>query len=424
MTKRVFMGLLATASGLVLAACSAEPVVNEAASGFDGHGHGHGAESAGEEYERGPHGGRMLRVGDLALEVTIFEAGVEPQFRLYPFFQNEPLDPASVSASIDLIRLGGQVDRFRFTAEGDVLVGDGVVTEPHSFDVQVRASANGVSGHWEYESHEGRTVIARAQADAAGVAVEAVGPVALTQTVDVYGVTDFWPHARVDVRGWLPGRVTAMDVTVGDTVRAGQRLAQITATESLRSYAVTSPINGVVLERHAAVGGPTGAAPLYVIGDPEQMHAELFVYSADLTKIDVGQPVSVRSLDGARVFEGVVEGVMPSLSASSQRAVVHVDMPNPEGVWRAGERILAAIEVGQRDVDLAVRTEALQRFRDFTVVYTRVDDTYEVRMLELGEQTPEWTEVLGGIAAGAPYVTENPFLITADVLKSGATHDH
>jgi cobalt-zinc-cadmium efflux system membrane fusion protein len=71
-----------------------------------------------------------------------------------------------------------------------------------------------------------------------------------------------------------------------------------------------------------------------------------------------------------------------------------------------------------------VRTQALQRFRDFTVVYARVGETYEVRMLELGRQTPEWTEVLGGLDPGVEYVSENALLIRADVEKSGASHDH
>jgi cobalt-zinc-cadmium efflux system membrane fusion protein len=75
-------------------------------------------------------------------------------------------------------------------------------------------------------------------------------------------------------------------------------------------------------------------------------------------------------------------------------------------------------------IPLAVRTSALQRFRDFTVVFARVGDTYEVRMLELGRQTPEWTEVLGGLAPGETYVTEGAFLIRADIEKSGASHDH
>ena len=73
---------------------------------------------------------------------------------------------------------------------------------------------------------------------------------------------------------------------------------------------------------------------------------------------------------------------------------------------------------------LAVRTTGLQAFRDFTVVFTRVEDTYEVRMLELGRSDGEYVEVLGGLKPGAPYVAENSYLIKADIEKSGASHDH
>ena len=48
----------------------------------------------------------------------------------------------------------------------------------------------------------------------------------------------------------------------------------------------------------------------------------------------------------------------------------------------------------------------------------------EVRMLELGPQSGDWVEVLGGLLPGTRYVTENSYLIKADVEKSAAAHDH
>ncbi len=66
----------------------------------------------------------------------------------------------------------------------------------------------------------------------------------------------------------------------------------------------------------------------------------------------------------------------------------------------------------------------LQSFRDFTVVYAQVGNEYEVRMLELGRQAGEWAEVLGGLEPGTRYVTENSYVIKADIEKSGASHDH
>ena len=73
---------------------------------------------------------------------------------------------------------------------------------------------------------------------------------------------------------------------------------------------------------------------------------------------------------------------------------------------------------------LAVSTNALQRFRDFDVVFAKVGDTYEVRMLELGAKDNDFIEVIGGLVPGTVYVTDNSFLIKADIEKSGASHDH
>ena len=95
------------------------------------------------EAPEGPHGGRLLTDGKLSVEVTIYEDGQDPQYRVYPYLDGKPLDPAKVNLQIALRRLGGQVDRFRFTPQKDYLAGNGVVSEPHSFDVEVVAVVDG-----------------------------------------------------------------------------------------------------------------------------------------------------------------------------------------------------------------------------------------------------------------------------------------
>ena len=58
------------------------------------------------------------------------------------------------------------------------------------------------------------------------------------------------------------------------------------------------------------------------------------------------------------------------------------------------------------------------------MVFARVGDTYEVRMVDLGRRDAERAEVLGGLAAGTVYVSENSYLVKADIEKAGASHDH
>jgi cobalt-zinc-cadmium efflux system membrane fusion protein len=66
----------------------------------------------------------------------------------------------------------------------------------------------------------------------------------------------------------------------------------------------------------------------------------------------------------------------------------------------------------------------LQRLRDSDVVFEQSGDTYEARTLELGRSDADYIEVLGGLSNGARYVTQNSYLIKADIEKAGAGHDH
>ncbi|MBY0421027.1 MAG: efflux RND transporter periplasmic adaptor subunit [Parvularculaceae bacterium] len=381
-------------------------------------------EAAAADYERGPHRGRLLRDGDFAVEVTIFEDGVDPEYRVYPFLDDKPLDPAKVDLTIELGRLGGQKDPFAFVPQADFLRGDGVVAEPHSFDVSVRATHDGKAHAWDYESYEGRTSFSREQADAAGVAVEKTGPATIEETVTLAGRVELQPQGRAEVAAWFPGRIVDMTKKIGERVEKDEVLAKVTASSSLQTYTIPAPIAGVVFERRANVGDVADEGPLYVIADATQIRAEFYVYPRDAERLAAGQKVTIRSLDGGASAEAAIEAVLHSADMMTQTIVAHVELPNDDLSWRPGQAVEGVVVVGKSDVPLAVKTEALQRFRDFTVVYARVGETYEVRMLELGRQTPEWTEVMSGVDPGVDYVTKNAFLIRQDVEKSGASHDH
>jgi cobalt-zinc-cadmium efflux system membrane fusion protein len=45
-------------------------------------------------------------------------------------------------------------------------------------------------------------------------------------------------------------------------------------------------------------------------------------------------------------------------------------------------------------------------------------------MLKLGRRDARFVEVLEGLAPGTTYVTDNSYLIKADIEKAGASHDH
>ena len=63
----------------------------------------HGESNA--EFERGPHRGRMLRDGDFAVELAIFERGVPPEFHAWVSQDGEPVPPAEVQLEVVVILL-------------------------------------------------------------------------------------------------------------------------------------------------------------------------------------------------------------------------------------------------------------------------------------------------------------------------------
>lgn len=414
-TSAIALGCVLAAVALTLSACG----------GGDKAAKPEGEAAAAADYERGPHNGRLLRDGDFAIEVTIYEEGPEPLFRLYPYLKGKPLDPKQVQANIALSRLGPKVDRFTFTPENDYLASPGVVSEPHSFDVAVSAVRAGKRSAWAYQSYEGRTVISADAARAGGVTTQQVGDAVLGESLPLSGRVEITPEGQAEVHARYPGRVMSMTVELGQRVSRGQVVARVESSESLQTYSVTAPISGVITAKTVNPGSITGGGtPMLTIGDPTRLHAEFFLYPRDAERVRVGQRVEIKSQAGEHTATGVIRAILPADDVLSQTLVAHVALPNQGGVWRPGLGVSGLVQVGQGEVPLAVRTKALQPFRDFTVVYAKVGDTYEVRMLDLGRRTEEWTEVLGGIQPGVTYVVDGAFLIRADIEKSGASHDH
>jgi membrane fusion protein, heavy metal efflux system len=375
------------------------------------------------DFLRGPHNGRLLQQDGFSLEITIFETGVPPEFRVYPYYQEQPVGPSAVNLVIELGRTGNVTDRIEFAAEGDLLRGNAVVTEPHSFDVTVNAQYQGKSYQWRYESYEGRTIIPAALASEAGIETEIAGPATIIETLKLTGRVEIDPNRVSQVRPRFPGIVKRVHVELGDIVQAGTSLLTVESSESLKDYAVTAPITGMIIKRNVQAGEVTADQPLFTIVDLSRVWIELDVFTGDIGAVRAGQSVDIETLDG-NVTKGTITQLSPLSSHASQSIHARVTLDNTEGKLRPGQFVRAAVTVAEHAVPLAVRRAGIQGFRDFQVVFARFGDTYEVRMLELGISDAEWIEVTEGLSAGTEYVTGNSYLIKADIEKSGASHDH
>lgn len=295
-------------------------------------------------------------------------------------------------------------------------------------------AGNGEAGHQEgaegrhggeahEEGNEGVELTAD-QIKAAGIVLAQAGPARLREVLPLYGVVA--PNAeRVRVvAARFPGVIRSVQRKIGDTVRQGDTLATVESNESLQTYAVVAPQSGVVTARNANPGEQTGDKILFTVADLSTVWVELSLFPRDVAKVRVGQKVRVRSVDAGLAAEGRVVYVAPLGSSTSQTLSARVLLNNDERRWAPGLYVSAEVTLGESEVPLAVRNEALQTVEGNSVVFVQTEHGFEPRPLSVGRSDGELSEVLEGLAAGDTYATKNSFILKSELGKGEAGHDH
>lgn len=213
----------------------------------DGHGHGAAAHSEAKPGEskdpkgsgdgeakdgaatKGAKGGKLFVEAGYGLEMTIFETGTEPTFRIYTYKDGKPIAPNLSKVTATVERLGRKPQEFLFAPERDYLTAKGTVEEPHSFTVQILSQYAGKPYIFSYEQIEGRVTLTDAQMKSSGVEVAAVGPASIKSMLQLTGEIGLNQDRSVQVVPRLTGLVESVAVNVGDRVRRGQVLAVVSS---------------------------------------------------------------------------------------------------------------------------------------------------------------------------------------------------
>jgi membrane fusion protein, heavy metal efflux system len=376
-------------------------------------------------YERGPHRGRWLEDGDFAIELTIFEEGVPPEFRAFVYRKDEPVDPSGVALEVTLHRLGNRLDRIGFAPRGDYLLGDQTVYEPHSFDAEVVAREGGREHRFSFSSYENRVTLAPEQRETAGIAVAPAEPATIRERVVLNGRIAANEDSLAHVMPRFPGVVRSVSKRLGDAVARGEVLATIESNESLQPFDLRAHLAGTVIAKDVTPGEFVSTdRELFRIADLTNVWVDLDVYRRDFARLRVGQPVRVDAGDGTDPVATAISYLSPIGSVSTQTLLARAVLPNPDRSWRPGLFVTAEVEVGAAPVEVAVAADAIQRVRDWDVVFIAAGDVFEAQPIELGRRDTDRVEVVSGLAAGQAYVTSGSFILKAEAGKSGATHDH
>ncbi|HYC57770.1 MAG TPA: efflux RND transporter periplasmic adaptor subunit [Candidatus Binatia bacterium] len=386
---------------------------------------GHAHEIHEEEVLEGPHGGRLLEQGSFAVEVTIFERGVPPEFRIYCYEGQQHLPPDQCQVQLTLERLGAAPEKFTFRQSGDFLVGDHEVHEPHSFVVEVDAASGARKGHWRYESFEGRVVLAQEVARQSGLTSATAQSQHLGRTLRLPGRISARRDRVVDLGARFAGVVREIARAIGDPVARGDTLAVVEASQTLSRYAITSPLDGVVVDKRVAAGETVDAGEtLMVVGDFSSVWADFDVYAGDFGSVHTGDTVLVRGGAGDSEITSTISYVSPLGDPHTQTTMARAELSNRLQQWKPGLFVTGTIALDEPAAAVAVHASALQSWRGGEAVFFKLGDVYEARPVTIGRRGQEWVEILAGLGKGAEYARGNTFILKAELGKAQASHAH
>ena len=277
--------------------------------------------------------------------------------------------------------------------------------------------------HDEHDEHDEilTTEIPQEYSASSGIKIGIAAPGKLSRTIRAYGRVAIPPGQISHIRARYEGLLKEVAVDVGDAVKAGDLLAKVESNDSLTNYAILSPIDGTVTQRHANAGELAGDQVLFSVADPNKLWVEFRIFESQLVDVRRGQIASIASETQTAVTE--IRSIIPSLD-EHPFVIALAMLDNTQNNWSPGMFVTGDIEVEKVDAQLVIENKAIQTMEGRTGVFIQNNDHYECRPLSVGKRDSQYTEVVSGLSLGERYVTEMSFLIKADIEKAGAEHEH
>jgi cobalt-zinc-cadmium efflux system membrane fusion protein len=233
----------------------------------------------------------------------------------------------------------------------------------------------------------------------------------IARLLGVNGDVAVLPDAQTQVSLRISGNVQAVYVNLGDSVRAGQKLALIesrTVGNPPPTVVVPAPADGIVDARNITVGQSVEPnSTLFNLSDRSRMRVVGKVYEEDLGQVRVGQPAFVKLLAYPdELLSGTVSFVGPTLDSETRTVDVWVLLDNKQGLLKPNLFAQVNIVLGENKAALTVPNAAVLEANDEKFVFVHEGEKYNRVDITAGAADDQYTEVLSGIVPGDEVVTQ------------------
>lgn len=264
------------------------------------------------------------------------------------------------------------------------------------------------------------------------------------------------PYIKNNIVPQTAGRITKINVEIGDKVRKGQVLAEIDKTQLnqaqlqlsnaeielgrlkalyeagglsksdldavelqynvakaqvenlIENTTLLSPIEGVITARNYDVGDMYAmAAPIFTVEQIKPVKLLVAISESDYSKVKKGDSVSIKAEAFPDLtFDGKIERIYPTIDPTTRTFTSEVIVPNNFSTLRPGMFVRVNVNFGTNnnvvipDVAVVKQQGSGERF----VYILNADGTVSYQKIVLGRRMGSEYEVLEGVADGATVV--------------------
>jgi cobalt-zinc-cadmium efflux system membrane fusion protein len=195
--------------------------------------------------------------------------------------------------------------------------------------------------------------------------------------------------------------------------------------------ALTSPIDGVVVDLHATLGEATlPEQPAFIVTDPTKVWVRGNVPELEIARVQSGSAALVRLHAFPDLsMPGTVTYVAPALDERTRSLPIRVSLQAPDARLRSG--LFGSIELLGGAADervVVVPADSVAQLDGQNVVFVPADEpnTFRPQPVALGRHAGGFFEVRSGLAEGASFALSGAFTLKS-ALRSGELsegHEH
>ncbi len=184
-----------------------------------------------------------------------------------------------------------------------------------------------------------------------------------------------------------------------------------------------APLGGTVVQKLVLPGQfiQAGTTVAFVISDTSTLWVQGHVYDKDLASVHVGDQVEEQCSSFPGTFHGVVSYIGDLIDPATRTTPVRIVTQNPNGLLKKDLFVDVVIrDKTTRDVIVVPTTAVLYDEENLPFVYVQVEPgKFAQRLVKIGAQQGEDTQILDGVRQGDPVVAQGSlFLQFANTYQS------